>query len=69
MLIAAMAKKYLNVNDVTGIDGRDKGGPAYDGDRYGGYQDSAMREKGFRIDSLKPYMNTFIIILIMHFWQ
>ena len=68
MLIAAMAKKYLNVNDVTGI-GRDKGGPAYDDDLYGGYQDSAMRAKGFRIDSLIPYMNSFIIILIMHFWQ
>ena len=66
MLIAAMAKKYLNINDVTGIDGRDKGGPD---DRYGGYQDSAMRAKGFRIDFLKPYMNSFIIILIMHFWQ
>ena len=69
MLIASMAKKHLNVNDATGVDGRGKGGHAYDDDdRYVGYQDLAIRAKGFRIDSLKPYMNSFIILLIMHFW-
>ena len=33
MMIAAMTNNYLNFNDDTGFDGRDKGSHAYDDDR------------------------------------
>jgi len=53
MMIAAMTTNYLNFNDDTGFDGRDKSGHAYDDDRYGSCQGSAItRERLFRIDSL-----------------
>jgi hypothetical protein len=70
MMIAAMTNNYLNFNDDTGFDGRDKGGHAYDDDRATAVAKiRRLRAKGFRIDSLKPYTNSFIIISIMHFWQ